>query len=392
MSLEKDLEHIVETIVPVDPSFRSVDPLHLRRCIDHARHTAMTNCKEGFILAAMRLLALPGNGHTRLIPTAAISVLPVRFVALGHAVHLVGSSPKYAEITKGELRAVNGVPISELEAAADAYLAGTTQRKRVVSPILWAWPFALARLGVPSKDDKTEFQVQRVDGQIVDEVISNTQLVPASIVYPRNEHGHVDPDWTPDSYVQISRVSDRGFSISLPSFFDPSESALPAAIEQAADHVRSHPKSSFVLDVRGNTGGNFLFIMPLIDVLAENAKNRRVAVLVDKFTFSAAIVFVAILKHRLAGQLTIHGEVMGDGLTFFAEGGLVTLPGCGAEVRYSTAFHDWAHGRTDKTTPPEIANQIVPVGDLSIDREWVEDPGGARSGLASYRKILDDLN
>lgn len=61
--------------------------------------------------------------------------------------------------------------------------------------------------------------------------------------------------------------------------------------------------------------------MPLIDAISEGAQDRRVGVLVDKFTFSAAIVFVAILKHRLGARLKLIGEEMGDGLTFFAEGG-----------------------------------------------------------------------
>ena len=92
--------------------------------------------------------------------------------------------------------------------------------------------------------------------------------------------------------------------------------------------------------------------------------------LVDKFTFSAAIVFAAILKHRLGKRLSLIGEEMGDGLTFFAEGGTIELSSSGAAVRYSMAFHDWAGGRTDETTPAEIAERMVPVGALEPDRIW----------------------
>jgi len=110
--------------------------------------------------------------------------------------------------------------------------------------------------------------------------------------------------------------------------------------------------------------------MPLIDAISDGAEDRRVGVLVDKFTFSAAIVFVAILKHRLGTRLDLIGEEMGDGLTFFAEGGTLELSTGGAVVRYASAFHDWAAGRIDETTPSEIAEKIVPAGTLHLSRRW----------------------
>ena len=88
--------------------------------------------------------------------------------------------------------------------------------------------------------------------------------------------------------------------------------------------------------------------------------------LVDKFTFSAAIVFVAILRYQLGRKLKIVGEKMGDGLRFFAEGGLIELPASGAVVRYSSALHDWETGSADQTTPPDIARQLVPVIDWKL--------------------------
>jgi len=122
--------------------------------------------------------------------------------------------------------------------------------------------------------------------------------------------------------------------------------------------------------VRGNKGGDFRKTLPLIWAYSNGGVARRVAVLVDKFTFSAAIVFAALMKHRLGTRLTLIGEDMGDGLTFFAEGGMLDLPKSGAVVRYSTAFHDWSDGHADETTPPEIAKALVAVGEMPLDRRW----------------------
>jgi hypothetical protein len=390
MSLTQDFEQIVETALPIDPSFRRVDQTALDSCIRDTRRSALEGFKDAFLFSAMRLMALPDNGHTRLIPNDAISVLPLRFVSIGTAVHLIGTAPETAA-PRGVVIAVNGTPLSQIEAASMRFLAGTRQRKRAIGSILLAWPYALARLGFPSKDDTTEYRVQDENGRITDFKVENGYTVPASTLYPRNEHGKADPAWKPEIFVEIEHWKGHGLSILLPSFFDQGESALRKAISVAAEEVSARPNRTLLIDIRGNTGGDFLHTMPLIDAVSKNA-SRQVAVLVDKFTFSAAIVFVAILKHRLGRRLKLIGEEVGDALTFFAEGGLLDLPASGAAVRYSSAFHDWENGTSDETTPVEIARQIVPVGALDLDWELTAMPAAEAANGAFHQRVLKSLS
>ncbi|MFK3780264.1 peptidase S41 [Agrobacterium sp. NPDC089420] len=390
MSLTRDLDKILETVLSTDPSFRRIEQAMINSCICDTRRYALEGSKEAFLLSAMRLLALPDNGHTRLIPNDSISVLPLRFVSVGTAVQLTDTALE-TTAPRGELIAVNGTPLGQIEAAAEKFLAGTRQRKRVIGPILLAWPYALAHLGFSSKENTTEYRVKDENGQITDLKVENGHTVSASILYPRNEHGKADPAWRPRRFVEIKDWQELGLSIVLPSFFDPSESALPKAISGAAEHVSTCSHKKLLIDVRGNTGGDFLQTMPLIDAISENA-SRQVVMLVDKFTFSAAIVFVAILKYRLGRRLKLIGEDMGDGLMFFAEGGLLDLPISGAVVRYSSAFHDWENGTSNETTPAEIARQMVPAGKLTLDWEWVVGSTAENAQGAFYQQVLKSLN
>ncbi|MBO3761095.1 peptidase S41 [Ciceribacter sp. L1K22] len=390
MSLTQDLDTILDTVLPSDPSFRRIERAVMDDCISDARRRASEGSTEAFLLAAMRLLALPGNGHTRLIPNDGIQVLPLRFVSLGTAVRLMATALE-TEAPRGELVAVNGTPVGEIEAAAETFLAGTPQRKRVIGPILLAWPHALARLGFSAGEKTTAYRLKDDNGRITDLTVENGRTVPASKLYPRSEHGRADPAWKPGSLAEITDWQGMGLSIELPSFFDPDGRALPEAIAGAAKHVRTGPSRNLVIDVRGNTGGDFLKTLPLVDAICVD-QSRRVAVLIDKFTFSAAVVFVAILRHRLGDRLTVIGEEMGDGFTFFAEGGLLDLPVSGAVVRYSTAFHDWENGTSDETTPPEIARHMVPAGKLTLDREWDETSTAGNEEGAFYRRVLTSLD
>ncbi len=390
MSLTEDLKQILETALATDPSFQRIEKSVIDSCISETRRYALEGSTDAFLLSAMRLMALPDNGHTRLIPNDAISVLPLRFVSVGRSVHVIGAAPGVS-VPQGELIAVNGAGLGQIEAAAANFLAGTRQRKRVIGPILLAWPYALSRLGFSSNDGTTEYRVRDENGQLTNLKLENGHTVPASTLYPRNEHGKADPAWEPESFVEIQDWQELGLTIALPSFYDPSETALSKAISDAADRVCTCTNKTLLIDVRGNTGGDFILTMPLIDVISQSAI-QQVVVLVDKFTFSAAIVFVAILKHRLGNRLILIGEEMGDGLTFFAEGGLFDLPTSGAVVRYSSAFHDWRNGTSDETTPPEIAQHIVPAGALNLDREWVERPTGWDAQGAFYQRVLKSVS
>ncbi len=358
-------------VLPNDPSFRGIGCEEMDHHLKEARRHAEAQAQDAFLLCLMRLLALSGNGHTRLIPNDAISVLPLRFVTIGTAVHLVAAQQGPCHVIGSALIAINGVPVRDFEGAATEYLSGTPQRQRVIGPILLTWPAALARLGISSGTDTIVYTLRDDAGDQTELQMDRGNLVPGATFYPRNEHGKADAAWHPKAFAKITDYHEAGLHIALPSFADPSACALSNAVRAAAEVVTSRPSTPLLLDLRGNTGGDFLQTMPLIDAITQGGGTRRVGVLVDKFTFSAAIVFVAILKHRLGDRLELIGEEMGDDLTFFAEGGLIDLPNSGAVVRYSSAFHDWAGGRVDETTPPEIADQVVPAGRLQLDQYWV---------------------
>ena len=343
------------------------------------------------MLSAMALLALPGNGHTRLIPNRAIRVLPLRFVAMGTCFRLTATPPEYRKHLGSRLIAVNGVGVDMIEDTATPYLAETRQRQRAIGGIVFVWPKALIRLGAGPSNKGFAYELEGENGETICVRLNEDASVPASSLYPENEHGQPYASREIDAFVETQDSRGNGFSIRLPSFFEPDGGLLPQSIRRAVDELSARRKCRLLIDVRGNTGGDFLKTMPLIDAISSRWQGESCAVLIDKFTFSAAIVFVAILKYRLGDRLTLVGEEMGDGLRFFAEGGLVDLPQCGAAVRYSTALHDWETGLADRTTPGDIAKELVPAGPLKIDLHCIASPGEMQSHRDLYLRVFDSL-
>ncbi len=384
MTFTADFQVITDTVLAQDPSFRAVPASALDRCLKATQRAAGAGDKHAFLLSAMRLLALAGNGHTRLIPNDAIKVLPLRLVTLGSQVWRAEDGRFTARLV-----ALNGRPIADIWAAGLPYLAGPPQRQRVIGSILLVWPEALAHLGFADPAAPITYSFQTADGTTTDLHMNPTDRVPAATLYPIGEHGRADPSPTPARFLDIADRGRHGRTLTLPSFFDPGNLGLAEAIDQAAQQVTAQPDTPILLDLRGNTGGNFRTTLPLIDALAQGDPTRPVAALVDKFTFSAAIVFVALLRDRLGAALQVVGEEMGDRLTFYAEGGTTPLGTSGAAIRYSTAFHDWAGGTADPTTPPEIRKHLVAVGALAIDRPL--SMVALATGETSTDAVLDRL-
>ncbi|MEL6564613.1 MAG: hypothetical protein AAFQ59_09230 [Pseudomonadota bacterium] len=332
MAFETD-RAIVRQAVARDPALAGLDLSAPLADMDASQ------TRDAFLLAAMRVLACGGNGHSRVIPNAAIRVWPVRIVARGADFVLIDNGVARA------LHAVNGEPVEAVLDRLRPCLAGTAARQTVIGGLPMAWPAAIGTRDVT---------YTLGDGTLA---YGPDALVPVAPLYPRGEVGGPDPDtdqWAraapvhwdaPVWHIRIARLD-----VDLP--------------DGLADAVLDRPDANIVIDLRGNAGGSFLRVLPIIAKLRAGWQGRRVAVCVDRFTFSAAIVSAVLFQHHLGARL--FGEAMGDGLQFWAEGDTIDLPETGAHVRWSNAWHDWETGLAHPTTPPEIAAHLVAAGPLQI--------------------------
>lgn len=349
MSFDQDIAEIERIVKSVDVSIREANCENVDSAL---RELDDQYSNEAFLLAAMRTLALAKNGHTRIIPNQVISLFPLRFVAIGKGIYQTSS---HENPNNRRLMKVNGTPVSEIQTRLQPYLAGNSGRQAAIGAMLFAWPAAMQAINVLTDDAVTyEF----TNGSVVRTAVQSAKT--GSKLYPTFETGTP----LPDKRKFDCRKIDGALLITLPSFGP--NSNVQDSLATMIKTIGAHPDCNIILDLRGNQGGNFFLSLPLIDYLEQQGTTRTQAILVDKFTFSAAIVFVAIARARL-GNPKIIGEEMGDTTRFYAEGDTLTLPQTGALLRYSTAFHDWQDGTFDATTPDVIVQHLVAAGDLRPD-------------------------
>ncbi|KNG93949.1 hypothetical protein ATO11_06670 [Pseudaestuariivita atlantica] len=317
--------------------------------LDRMRDVARTGSRDAFLLAAMRVLALAGNGHTRIIPMPALEVIPSRIVARGAGWHLCGADG-------GTLEHVDGIDPETLFARWTPFLAGTPARQRAVAGVMFAWPAALSAGGI---DPGRQVTFGLSGGGSV--ACDMSTRVPALDLYPVHERGGDVPGADP-----WAKSDSPGTRVRLASLAEAEVPDLDAVIADASRRVAAGD-GQVVLDLRGNPGGSFLKALPLVAALDAHA--ARCAVQVDRYTFSAAIVVAVLVRHRLGARARLFGETMGDGLTFWAEGGTATLPQTGALLRWSDGFHDWAHGDPEGRGPADLRPHMVATGTPHIHPE-----------------------
>lgn len=355
MDFTRDLT-IIRKVIAHDTAMAEADADQAARDLETL---AAATDEPGFLLDAMKLFAAAGNGHTRIIPNAAARVFPLRLIWARDGLWAVDGDAR-------EVAAINDVNVSQIFSRLRPFLAGTPQRQKVIGGLAMAWPRALERAGVPQAEDAT---FRFADGGARG---SKTQACqPAEDIYPVFETGFPDPATDPydTGHPDVLRLA---------SFTTEDASAPKSRLEQAIPVLAQSDTGPLIVDLRGNPGGDFLRHLPILDALAETAKTRPIGVLVDRFTFSAAIVFAALCHRRL--DAPIIGETMGDTASFHAEGGTIALPDSGAHLRWSDGYHDWQTGKPRPTTPREIADVMEPCGALEPALGAVTTPADLATG------------
>lgn len=352
-----DEANLIREITARDSAFRDLAPATLDAA---AARLARTASIDDFRLEAMRMLALGGNGHSRAIANAAVSVVPLRFLWLADGPCLVDGPHAGARLVS-----VNGIPTAEIFTRLRPCLAGTTQRARALCGFMLAWPPAIALATGPRTPPI--YRLEAVKGGQFD--LAPATTVPAESLYPTGERGPADRLIARQDICgsaappgpAMGRLPRQVIYIRIGALSAAPPAATAAHLAEIAQEIRGAHR--LIVDLRGNPGGDFFGAAAFAQSLPKVAPGAALAVLVDKFTFSAALVTAALLKVHAGGRLV--GEEMGDAAAFHAEGGTEVLPRSGLAIRYSDGWHDWANGKADPVlTPPNIAREMVAAGSL----------------------------
>ena len=318
-------------------------------------------------VALMQVMALADNGHSRMRPTAPQDtlLLPVRVTRFAEGFYVMRAAPAHRALLGGRVEAINGVPFDQVLTRLETLKGGTEAFRRENAAVYIVIQDLLYGLGIASGPRTSVWTVRLPDGQQVTETLTATPLVkgdelPNGVRWlsPEPLHGSTK-DWVAyrpasGSVPETWRDFDNHFrrivtpgscaiTVRLQHIVDTDGQKIAPFLVDTEAALRSYPPCAVILDLRGDSGGDYTKAWHFTHVLPTLlAPGGRIFVLTDPQTFSAAITATAFAKEAGGDKVTIIGEPVGDRLSFFSEGGSGCLPNLKVCVSYQTGKHDYA--------------------------------------------------
>jgi hypothetical protein len=323
-----------------------------------------------FDLAIAQIVALSDNGHSRVQPgplSRRHNRLPCRFYHFDDGFWVIRARPVCAELLGAKLLRVDGRPIDSVVTGMFKYFGGPRNHyDQFASVFFLESPELLNAAGFAKEADRLALHVLLQNGAERDvtvtaeapdatapHVYSDDYLFPKPI---EKEPADWTPLLAPDAKLPLFL---RDYSTApFQAQYWPDEGVYYAQFRSNEDEP-GHPIGEFVarlereisvdrprsiiLDLRFDQGGNFTKTASLMKNLTNLSDSiEHVYVLTSAWTFSAGDVSVALLKEHAAKKVTLIGEMVGDRIRLWAEGGNLTLPHSGLAIGFATGLHDYS--------------------------------------------------
>ncbi len=340
------------------------------------------------VVEFMRLVASVGDGHTAIRlgqGPVARKVFPVEFHPFSDGLHVVVAPRELSWAVGARVTAVGGLPIDTAWTRVAEIIAHDNEAgllAAVPQHLETAWvPHAL---GFGDTRERATFTV--VTGSGEERALELGPGSPAALgrvgvepkELPRWRRRRAEPYWfelAPAErllYLQYNRCAD-----------DP-QRPFAALVEELAAAVAAFgvaetpPIETFLIDLRGNGGGNSLVLQPLLRLLGNQRALREKGVLfvaIGESTFSSAMMNAVELRRGFGALLV--GTPTGGKPRSYGEIKFLKLAHSQLEVSYSTKFFELVADDAPSVLPDLAAPAAL--------AHWQEGRDPALEAIAAWR-------
>ncbi len=339
------------------------------------------------ILELSRCVAMAGNGHTT-IHLGWMKKIPIRFFWFSDGLYIIKTTDTLSQFLGSKVLMINSLEASEIQRKLNPYLSGNDNWKKFTATNYLCSPEVLNGIQLTNYDSlnltllvnndtvKTQIGVSHLSDKKYEynawenlyplksdkkdwyHVLDSLKNIPLYLQHSDKGAFYEFIDSYKIAYFNLNSTWDRGIQ-------------LTNLINEFLDSLKAKSNYSVIMDLRFNTGGNFMLPLNLAKktpkIINEGSK---IYLITSNMTFSAGLVTAARIKYFAKDKIVIVGEKVGDNLKFWAEGIYFELPNSGLKIQDSKYAHDWVD---DKFIPFKTywLNLLfgVPAKDLEVDKE-----------------------
>ncbi|HET6669433.1 MAG TPA: tetratricopeptide repeat protein [Pyrinomonadaceae bacterium] len=395
-----------------------------------------TMADHEIIVELMRIVAMIGDGHTRLrVHRAFTSVYPVHLYVFKDGLFVQAAAPEYREAVGGRVLKIGNSNVDQaLRAVSEIAWRDNEMGIKAHAPRLLVIPEVLHALRIADDLKKVQLVVEKDGRQVTLELKPTGQLQhlleqrPTNWIDARNSVVQA-PLWLRDprnnfwfqhlteaeagcaqgcekgiAYVQFNAVQDR------PQAGEKPGETVEAFFKKVFEYVEVNQIDKFVLDMRLNGGGNNYLNLPLTLGMIKSRVNKRgnLFVIIGRETFSAAQNTVNELE-KYTNAIFV-GEPTAATPNHFGDARTVELPNSKLGIQASTLWwQDMDPRDTRKWTAPQIAAELtsadykanvdpamaailkfVPGNGLAQQLTGALKSGGFAAASKAYRSFRED--
>jgi hypothetical protein len=376
----QDLDVLTGRFAALDRSLSPGERAHFLEAVEAIRSKLDQLSDAQVMMQMASAVAIANEPHTRLLllrNATELRRLPVRVWWFQDGLYVIRTTPEYRSLLGCRIDDFDGVPSRQARDLVGRAFAGNPSWRDYLTTYTLTSPEALSGLGVARQLDQVELGLSSCQGagrRIVRPMplvrsdrtveswwdLSPSRESPHGItahvlgksqqklpLYLKNPSANYAFEYLPESgvlYFQFNR-SDNARDETLSDFG-----------HRLLREVEARRPRALVVDVRFNTGGNMTLSKQVFDKLNERSADIPRYLITGRTTFSAGIS--AIGQFLSGGPATIVGEVPGDDIDHWSEGGYLRLPNSRLEVDFQTVFHSYSR-------PP--CPRDIPCVDMNIE-------------------------
>jgi tetratricopeptide (TPR) repeat protein len=377
-----DLDHVTRTLIDKHPDiFYRMSEDDFEQVVSRAKKMIEQSQTDDECLIAIRqVVASLYDGHTSLNANSLPgyrNIFPVRMYEFSDGIFITGIAKKYAEYIGAKVQKIGQLSAEEAfqRAGTLAFADNEFSRKNQAPQIVMACKMAYG-LGITKTVDKLVLLVETTTGlrekihlsAIIppgaNNILAGMDIGPAGVhfvsaftgtdkklpFYLRHLDGNFNYWFEHDKehktiYMQFNLVIHKRDE-SFVQFYE----RMFKYIDKNAQDI-----DKFILDLRFNSGGNGLMVLPFINEIIKRDKINRLGhlyTLIGRRSFSAAVLLVA--EMMLHTQVLLVGEPAGAAQNMFSD--VVNrgrLPNSGVALNVSSAYLNiaWPAGKNYMIPP-----------------------------------------
>jgi hypothetical protein len=360
----QDLDALTDRFAVLDRSLSPGERAHFLEAVEAIRANLDQLSDAQVMVQMASALTIADEPHTRLLllrNATELRRLPIRVWWFQDGLYVIRTTPEYRTLLGCRINDFDHVPSRQARDLVGRAFAGNPSWRDYLTTYTLTSPETLSGLGVARQPDQVELGVSGCRGAGRRTVrpmplVRNDRTVeswwdlspvresPHGItahvlghgqrklpLYLRNPTANYIFKYLPESgvlYFQFNR-SDNAKDETMSAFGD-----------QLLREIETRRPRAFVMDVRFNTGGNLTLSKQVIEQLNKRTANIPRYLITGRTTFSAGISSIG--QFLSGGPAMIVGEVPGDDIDHWSEGGYLRLPNSGLEVDFQTVFHSYS--------------------------------------------------